>query len=214
MRRFLPKPSPLRNPSPLRYWEERARRYGTRSVVHIGHGDDEIAAVTEKQKRILLPLLRQRLRGDDHWLLDLGCGPGRFTPDLADAIGGRALGLDPIEHLLRLAPGSSATSYVRACAEPLPLADDSVDVVWICLVLGGIVDDAELARTALEVRRVLRPGGLLFLVENTSEKPDGDYWRYRSVEGWRELFRLPSMEHVSDYEDMDERNSVLCVRIP
>ena len=208
MRRFLPKPSPLR------YWEERARRYGARSVVHIGHGDDEIAAVTEKQKRILLPLLRQRLRGDDRWLLDLGCGPGRFTADLADAIGGRALGLDPIEHLLRLAPGSSATSYVRACAEPLPLADNSVDVVWICLVLGGIVDDEELARTALEVRRVLKPGGLLFLVENTSEKPDGDYWRYRGVEGWRELFRLPSLEHVSDYEDMEEHNSVLCVRIP
>ncbi len=187
LRRFLPKPSPLR------YWEERARRFGARSVVHIDHSDDELAAVTEKQKRILLPLLRQQLQGNERWLLDLGCGPGRFTSDLADAIGGRALGLDPIATLLRLAPRSSATRYIRARSTPLPLADDSVDVVWICLVLGGIVEDTELARTALEVRRVLKPGGLLFLLENTSEKPDGAYRRYRSVEGWRELFRLPSL---------------------
>jgi hypothetical protein len=26
------------------------------------------------------------------------------------------------------------------------------------------------------------------------------------VEGWRELFRLPSLEHISHYGDMDERN--------
>ena len=40
-------------PSPLRYWEKRAERYGARSVVHIGHPEGELAAVTEKQKQML-----------------------------------------------------------------------------------------------------------------------------------------------------------------
>ena len=46
LRRFLPKPSPRR------YWEERARRYGARSVVHIGHGDDAELARTALCARI------------------------------------------------------------------------------------------------------------------------------------------------------------------
>jgi SAM-dependent methyltransferase len=213
LRRFLPKSS-LAGAAPLDYWKERAGRLGVRSVVHVGHDEAGLAEVTERQKALLLPLLRERLRGDERWLLDLGCGPGRFTGDLARTIGGRALGLDPTAGLLALAPREAGSHYARACSEPLPLRDDSVDVVWICLVLGGVVDDAALARTAGEVQRVLRPGGLLFLVENTSQKPDGEYWRFHEVTAWQALFAPAPLEHLCDYQDQGERIAVLCARLP
>lgn len=198
----------------MRYWEERARRYGARSVVNIGHSEQEMSAVTKMQRRILLPLLRQRQRGNERWLLDLGCGPGRFTADLAATTGSRILGIDPIESLLRLAPTGEHMAYARARAGSLPLAKASIDIVWSCLVLGGIVEATELEHTVHEIRRVLKPDGLLFLVENTSEKPNRDYWHFRGVESWRRLFGLPSLEHLTDYYDLGERISALCARVP
>lgn len=209
-----PRPSPLRlRPSPLRYWEERAARHGARSVVHIGHSEDELAAVTETQKEILLPLFHERLRGDEQQVLDFGCGPGRFTEDLARLASARAVGLDPTARLLSLAPSSARVSYLRARGTQIPARTDAFDAVWVCQVLGGIVGDRELAATAAEIQRVLKPDGLLFVVENTTAKPDGDYWRYRSVPFYRELFSAHPLAHLADYDDLGERNSVLAGRV-
>ena len=45
----------------------------------------------------------------------------------------------------------------------LPASAASIDAVWICLVLGGLRDDA-LAQTVSEIDRVLKPNGLLCLI--------------------------------------------------
>jgi SAM-dependent methyltransferase len=200
-------------PSPLRYWEKRAERYGARSVVHIGLPEDELAAVTEKQKQILLPLFRAQLRGDEKRVLDFGCGAGRFTADLARLASARAVGLDPTARLLSLAPSSACASYLRARGTQIPALTDAFDAVWVCQVLGGIVGDRDVAASAAEIQRVLKPDGLLFLVENTSDKPDGDYWRYRSLRFYRDLFCAYPLVHLADYDDRGECNSVLGGRI-
>jgi SAM-dependent methyltransferase len=199
-------------PSPQSYWETRATTHGARSVLDLRHSDAELAAVTARQSEILLPLLRDRLEAGDRRVLDFGCGPGRFTPALAELTGGTALGVDPVARYLEIAPRAAGVEYLPMEGTRIPAGDSSCDVVWICIVLGGIVSRRELERTVREIDRVLRPGGLLFVVENTSDTRDGYYWRYRSANDYRRLFPSVALAEISHYVDIDQRMSVLAGR--
>lgn len=198
--------------SALHMWQGRARQYGARAVLHISHTTDEMEAVTRMQKSLILPLLAQQLRGDEKSILDVGCGPGRFTPDLAEIIHGKAIGVDPIQDFLDMAPRNANVEYRRMKPGVLPVGTGSVDVVWICLVLGGLTEERVLRSTVVEVQRVLAPSGLLLLVENTSEKQDGDYWKFKPVSHYQTLFDFAELRHLSDYYDLGERISILAGR--
>lgn len=198
--------------SDLRWWERRARRRGLRSVYSLGHSRAELEAVTQKQTELLFPLLRDQLRGDEQVVLDFGCGTGRFTGGLASLIDGRAIGVDPIARLLALAPAHQTVEYRLMQDQRIPLEAGSVDVVWICLVLMAITDDGALQRAVSEVQRVLKPGGLVFLVENTQPRPDLPHLCYRSVGDYQRLLSWANLEHLTDYEDVGERISVMAGR--
>ena len=47
--------------SVIEYWEQRAKFYGSRAVLNIGHSEAEMNAVTERQKSIIFPLLKPYL---------------------------------------------------------------------------------------------------------------------------------------------------------
>lgn len=196
-------------PSGLPYWEERAQQHGARSVLDIRHTEEEMAAVTERQKGILFPHLKGRLRGDERLVVDFGCGPGRFSPDLAEATGARVVAVDPIQSLLDLAPAHRRVEYRRIEDGRIPVDSGTADVVWICLVLGTITEDDALRDTAAEIQRVLRPGGLIFLVENTAAKKSLPHFRFRSIEEYRSLFDGVRLEHLGDYRDRKERISIM-----
>jgi SAM-dependent methyltransferase len=201
-----------RPPRPGReYWERRARQFGARSVLNLGHGEGDYQAVTEAQKRELFPHLAGSLRGDERLVVDVGCGPGRFTRDLAGLTGGRAIGLDIVQAYLDMAPRDPRVEYRSMREGVVDLPDGCADVVWVCLVLGGI-EGPILSRTSAEVIRVLRPGGLLFLVENTSSMPDAEHWAFRSAAEYRAMFPSVGLEHLHDYVDLGERISVLAGR--
>jgi len=198
-------------PAPIEQWEDRARRYGVRAVLNIGHSDEEVARVTEFQRRELYPWFRAALRGDERVILDFGCGPGRFTLDLADMIRGRAIGVDPIRSLLDLAPRHRDVDYLVMSEGRIPIASASIDAVWICLVLGGIHGQM-LEVTVSEIHRVLRPGGLVFLVENTNDGRGNEFWAFRTVAEYRRLLRPIALAHVHDYTDLGERIAVMTGR--
>src|SRR5205085_12208971 len=127
------------------------------------------------------PYLRPLLRGDESLAVDYGCGPGRLTGYLASAIcGGQAVGLDPTEPLLALAPPGAGVRYEPPRNGRCSLADGAADVVLVCLVLGGLRDRG-LDDALREIQRLLRPGGLLFAVESTSDFPSPAHWPYRTV---------------------------------
>jgi len=96
-----------------------------------------------------------------HRALDLGCGAGLSTAALAPLARHR-LGLDPAEAMVkaahRLVP--DATFFV-ASAEEIPLAARTVDLVSAA----GSLNYADLARLFPEVRRVLRPNGMLVVYD-------------------------------------------------
>lgn len=199
--------------SDLAYWERRASELGARSVLNVGHSEDEMEEITRLQTDILFPILRRHLRGDEEVVLDFGSGPGRFTPGLATLVGGRAIGVDPIQSLLDAAPRTADVEYRRIENGRIPLPERSVDVVWITLVLGTITDDTVLRQSVAEVERVLRDGGLLFLVENTAEKRDRRHFEFRPVSFYASLFpSIPLIQHEADYYDFGERISVMVGR--
>lgn len=191
------------------YWKRRARELGERAVLNASHTRDQLSAVTLKQKCTLYPLLREALDGSEHTVLDFGCGTGRFPGDLAELVGGRVVGLDPIPGFLELAPRHETVEYRIMRPGLIPLPDGWADVVWVCIVLGGITHENVLRRTARELERVLHPGGLLFLVENTAEQPPAPHWVFRSTADYVDLFTAVRLAPISEYHDLGERISVL-----
>lgn len=198
--------------SNILYWEKRASRYGIRSALNLGHTDDELDSVLKFQEEVIFPYLKQSLNGDEKTVLDFGCGPGRFTKQLADMINGNAIGVDPIESLLKLAPSAHNVKYLKMEEGRIPLEDASIDLVWICLVLGGITDSKVLLRTICEIRRVLKNGGLLFIIENTTEKKSVFRWLFRPFERYHRLFSFGKLELLATYHDLHEEISIMAGR--
>ena len=94
-------------------------------------------------------------------VLDLGCGDGRFSAQLRD-LGAAPIAVDVSQEAVRRAREQHPWLDVRQVAEggPLPLEDQSVDVVWAGEVLEHVLDPVGLMS---EVRRVLRFGGRLLV---------------------------------------------------
>lgn len=198
--------------SPAEAWERRARTYGARAVFNLTHDEVQLAQVTEMQKREIYPHVRAALNRQERLALDFGCGPGRFTRDLAEMIGGRAIGVDTTRAFIEMAPPAPMVEYRHMAAGRIPVADGEADLVWICLVLGGLIEQHVLEASVREINRVLRSGGLLVLIENTSPAPDAAHWKFRSVADYRALFPFVPLEHKSDYFDASERISIMTGR--
>lgn len=93
-------------------------------------------------------------------LLDLGCGPGWLHPQLAGHCQQLwAADLSPAM-LSQAAKLAIASRYLQADAAALPLADESVQLVFSSLMLQWC---PEPERVFAEIFRVLQPGGQLLL---------------------------------------------------
>ena len=103
-------------------------------------------------------------------ILDLGCGTGRFSFDLAATFQSTVIGVDPSEKMLREAgkkSGAERVWFARGLGEALPIASRSADLVFMSMVFHHFRDPAGVGR---ECRRVLRPGGRVFLRTASSEQ--------------------------------------------
>lgn len=191
-------------------WDSRAIELGAYSVIDTRHSPDEYEYVTTRQKDILYPLFKQQLKGSELTILDFGCGPGRFTGDLAEITKGKVVGTDSTAKLIELAPSHQNVEYVYSKT----FLDEKVlvfDVIWISLVLGGIPDD-ELTRLATNITNALKEDGLLFLVESTGEKPLEGIWRIRTRERIMSLFPSVRLRHIGSYYDANQEISIIAGR--
>ncbi|MDT0266411.1 methyltransferase domain-containing protein [Streptomyces sp. DSM 44915] len=156
-----------------------------------GHHDSVLRShrwrTAENSAAYLLPELRPRLA-----LLDIGCGPGTLTADLAERVApgpvtavDHAPGILPAARAEAAARGLTRVRFATADAHALDFADDSFDVVHAHQVLQHLADPVG---ALAEMRRVCRPGGVVAV-------RDADYggmtWfpESRGLSTWRDRYR-------------------------
>jgi ubiquinone/menaquinone biosynthesis C-methylase UbiE len=122
-----------------------------------------------QQRRVLA-----MLAGRGGRVLDVGCGPGLMTPALV-ARGWDVCGLDLLQPSVSCAREDAERAgwgrraqYVAGDADALPFARGAFDAVIAMGVLEYLPDAA---RFVGEMRRVLRPGGLLVVAVPSSVAP-------------------------------------------
>jgi len=106
----------------------------------------------------LLPHLKP-----SHKILDLGCGPGTITCDLATHVrgGGSVIGIDAVESILSQACSLATerkldnVTFQTGDANNLPFEDGSFDVVYCHQLLQHVKDPVGVLR---EMRRVCKTG--------------------------------------------------------
>ncbi len=109
-------------------------------------------------------------------VLEIGCGPGYFSPTLASAVpDGQLVAADLQHEMLFLARARLESNDNARCVQldavRLPFASATFDAVLVVLMLGE-VPDRELCLA--ECRRVLRPDGVAVFAES---RRDGDFIR-------------------------------------
>ncbi|GAA1645974.1 methyltransferase domain-containing protein [Catellatospora bangladeshensis] len=157
------------------------------------HGHHETVLVSHRWRTAansaayLLPHLRP-----GQALLDVGCGPGTITAELADAVApGRLTALELTDDALDLsraeiaARGTANVEFRTGDVHALDVPDGSFDVVHAHQVLQHLADPVAALR---EMRRVCRPGGVV-------AARDGDYAAFTwyplipALDEWLALYR-------------------------
>lgn len=181
----------------------------------------------ENSAAYLLASLRPGMR-----LLDVGCGPGTITVDLAGLVEpGTVTAIEPVPDALDLArehardSGQENIDFVVADVHALQFDDNSFDVVHAHQVLQHLADPIQ---ALTEMRRVCRPGGVV-------AARDSDYaafiWYPASAEldDWLALYRAAAREnggepdaarhllawaHAAGFTDVTATASAWCFATP
>ncbi|GLA28373.1 hypothetical protein AnigIFM63604_011677 [Aspergillus niger] len=137
----------------------------------------------ENSAAYLLPYLQSNMS-----ILDVGCGPGTITIDLARKVPhGHVVGVeyvsDPLDGARSLAASEGVTnvSFQVGDIHDLPFAENTFDVVHVHQVLQHIADPVQAFK---EMRRVVKPGGIVAAQESITSTiyPDSE-----GLMAWRDL---------------------------
>lgn len=133
-------------------------------------------------------------------VLEVGCGPGFFSPAIARKLtAGHLTLLDAQAPMLTMAAqrlekhGLTNYTSISGLAESLPFSDAAFDVVFMVAVLGEVPDRAIAIK---EIARVLRPGGRL-----SSTEAVGDPDRVKRTE-WDALATLTGLEKSESWSGL------------
>lgn len=163
---------------PQNYWEERARRFavegeGLAAVCSYGMPGFYNRAIAFCQRLALAPWLRLP---PGTRVLDVGCGVGRWSRELA-ARGARVTGVDfsptMIEEARRRAAEQGVLGSCRFLVQDLAQLDvgEKYDLVLCVTVLQHILDTQRLRAALRRLAEHLAAGGTLILLEAAPVRP-------------------------------------------
>lgn len=160
----------------------------------------------ESETRHEVAALREMLAlSQDDAVLDLGCGWGRHTRLLRE-VGHDVVGVDLSPALLRRGVDRGATRappFVAGDVRALPFGDGRFDACLnMATSLGLFLDDRDVLMALSEVRRVLRPAGLLLLEgmnrdDAVSHYAERDAWTMDDGTAVRARRRFDALRSVS-----------------
>ena len=171
-----PNEAPLRAPHPVlpAYYEREHDRRGFLRELF-----DSTSPDYEPTERLLSFGTGARYRRDA--LLRAGLAPGMRVLDVATGTGlvaraaldivgsaGSVIGIDPSRGMLQSAPGPAPAVLIQGTGEYLPFADSGFDFLSLGFALRHLAD---LDTVFAEFRRVLKPGGIVCLLEITLPEP-------------------------------------------
>lgn len=104
-------------------------------------------------------------------VLDLGCGAGRFSAALADALGAAVAGVDPSVQMLQQARAGcgGGVALVAGSGGAIPMRTGVFDAAFLSMIYHHLPDPVACAR---ELARVLRVEGRVFIRNSTRETLD------------------------------------------
>ena len=114
--------------------------------------------------------------------LDVACGSGKLSQELLK-VAGQVVGLDFSTGMLEVAAARApGPRYVRGDALALPFADAEFDAATIAFGLRNLADPV---RGLAEMRRVVRPGGRMVVLEFVKPRPTlaGRAYRFYLAQG-------------------------------
>lgn len=110
------------------------------------------------KRRIVRRLLQPHLGSRPLMILDAGCGTGGILAELGEL--GTVTALDPVHEAAGFCAGRGVERLVQGSVVQLPFPDGTFDLVTSLDVIEHVEDDGAALE---EMRRVLKPGGLLLL---------------------------------------------------
>jgi SAM-dependent methyltransferase len=126
--------------------------------------------------------------------------------------GAMVTGFDICRELVDLAPRVPRVRFFCSDSETfLQQNHDTFDLIWICLVLGGIPDEA-LAPIGQNLYQKLNDGGLVFLIEHLADAGGSALWKHRPLNRYCELFPGIALKKIGTYLDIDSEVSVVAGR--
>ena len=155
-----------------------------KSPYSMGYSEEFLRLLTrrnaDKVAFHLLPHLKSGMK-----LLDVGCGPGTISVGLAEAVApGELYGIDVESSQIAMAESAAKagtnhgnTHFLTGDVTKLPFKDNTFDAVHCHAVLMHVPN---LAHALAEVRRVLKPGGVVSAREGIL----GSYFFEPDPEGW------------------------------
>ena len=189
----------LQKYDPKDYWNSKARAF---------KGDVSRAACTTSpilnvciertQRRAIEACFRDLNQGDDHpkgRVLDFGCGSGRWVESLS-GFGEEYVGVDISDEMVEICrsryPGKRFETMDQMS---IPCPSDYFDVAFsIAVIHHNSLEDQE--SLILELSRVLKPGGMLFLFESVGLEAINREFP-RPVDQWIEVVSSCGFECIS-----------------
>lgn len=166
-----------------------SRYYKEESFYAVHHGTGSGGTTAEdirryhNSKQVLLPHISSK----DAEIVDIGCGQGGFLASLRDEGYSNLTGVDASHGCIPIIEKKGITG-IYGTLDAIPLPDNQIDVVTLSHVLEH---QYSLISAMNEIRRVLKPGGLLYI-----EVPNAIAY---DTTANQEVFWLGLKEHINHF---------------